>query len=60
MWACPFKCLSTWHPAFVLRAWGKLFDLRQDLRKAREEGRTGELCLPVCEAVWGPEAEVEV
>lgn len=49
-----FKCLATLHPAFVLRAWHNGTDLRQDLRKAREEGRTPVLDLPVVETVYGP------
>lgn len=50
----PWKCLSTYHPAFILRAWGRKFDLRQDLIRARQEGSSPELELPRLEAEWGP------
>lgn len=49
-----YKCLATYHPSFVLRAWSKWFDLRQDVRRAREEGGTSELVLPDYEVSYGP------
>ena len=49
-----WKCLSTFHPAFIARAWSKMFDLRQDLRRAREEGSSPKLDLPVLDLAWGP------
>ena len=49
-----WKCLSAFHPAFIARAWSKMFDLRQDLRRAREEGSSPKLDLPVLDLAWGP------
>lgn len=51
----PWKTMPTWHPAFVLRVYSKLFDLRQDLLRARQEGHTPTLTLDALDIRWGPE-----
>jgi uracil-DNA glycosylase family 4 len=48
------KTLATWHPAGVLRELSKAFELRQDLRKAVDEGRTPDLNLPALNLRYGP------
>ncbi len=50
-----FKVLSTWHPAYVLRSWSSMFDLRQDLVRARLEAVSPVLVLPVLALSWGPD-----
>jgi uracil-DNA glycosylase family 4 len=48
------KTLATWHPAGVLRELSKAFELRQDLRKAVNEGRSPDLNLPPLNLRYGP------
>lgn len=52
-----YKCLATWHPAFVCRVYTKLFDLRMDLLRARDEGRSPHLHLDELDIRWGPGVE---
>lgn len=49
-----WKCLSTLHPAYCLRAWSENFNLRQDLRRARAEGESPALVLPELDFAYGP------
>jgi len=55
-----YKVLATWHPAFVLRSWSSMFDLRQDLRRAREEALSPVLSLPEVVLEWGPDPLLNV
>lgn len=49
-----WKAMAAYHPAFILRAYAKLFDLRQDLRRTQDEGGSPRLDLPILDIRWGP------
>lgn len=51
-WRC--KAMAAYHPAFILRTWSKVFDFRQDLKRARDEGGTAALVEELVEIEWGP------
>jgi uracil-DNA glycosylase family 4 len=41
-----YKCMATYHPAYIMRTWEDLQVLALDLRRAAVEGRTPDLDLP--------------
>lgn len=41
-----FKCISSFHPAFILRTWKKMPYLLLDLKRARSEANSSALILP--------------
>lgn len=49
-----WKCLATLHPACVLRNWGEMFNLRQDLKRAKAEAGSAALVLPEFRFAYGP------